>query len=53
MIEKWSKNMDKGKSCAVLLTDLSKVFDCILHEFLIDKLEAYGFSFEALKLMYN
>ena len=44
MIEKWSKNMDKGKSCAALLTDLNKAFDCIVHDFLIAKLEAYGFS---------
>ena len=53
MIEKWRKNMDKGKSCAVLLTDLSKTFDCIAHDFLIAELEAYGFSYEALKIMYN
>ena len=53
MIEKWRKNMDKGKSCAALLTDLSKAFDCIVHDFLIAKLEAYGFSYEALKVMYN
>ena len=53
MIEKWRKNMDKGKSCAALLTDLSKAFDCIVHDFLIAKLEAYGFSYEALKVIYN
>ena len=53
MIEKWSKNMDKGKSCAALLTDLSKAFYCIVHDFLIAKLEGYGFSCETLKIMYN
>ena len=29
MIEKWRNNMDKVKSFAALLTDLSKAFDCI------------------------
>ena len=53
MIEKWRKNMDKGKLCAALLTDPSKAFDCIVHDFLTAKPEAYGFSCEALKVMYN
>ena len=48
MIEKCRKNMDEGKSGAVLLTDLSKGFDCIVHDFLITKLEAFGFSYEVL-----
>ena len=53
MIEKWRRNLDNGKSCAALLTDLIKAFDCIVHDFVIAKLEAYGFSYEALKVMYN
>ena len=53
MTKKCGKNMDKGKMCTALLTDLSKAFDCIVHDFLIDKLQAYGFSYEALKVMYN
>ena len=48
IIEKWRKKQHKGKSCTALLTDLSKVFDCIVYDFLIAKLEAYGFSCEAI-----
>ena len=36
-----------------LLTDLSKAFDCLDHELLIARLNAYGFSLTALKLAYN
>ena len=32
---------------------MSKAFDCIVHEFLIAKLEACGFWYEALKFMHN
>ena len=41
MLEKWKKAMDKGKIAGALLTDLSKAFDCLSHELLIAKLEAY------------
>ena len=32
LIEKWKAAFDKGKSFGALLTDLSKVFDCLSHE---------------------
>ena len=53
MIEKWRWNLGKGGSCNALLTDLSKAFDCILHDFLTAKLEAYSFTYEALNVVRN
>ena len=49
--DRW--NLDKGVSCGTLLIDLSKDFDGIVHDFLISKLEAYGFIYEALNVWKN
>ena len=51
MIEKIKKAIDSKGFAGVLLTDLSKAFDCINHELLIAKLNAYGFSESALNLI--
>ena len=42
-----------GLTTGILLTDLTKAFDCISHELLIAKLNAYGFSKNALDLVYD
>ena len=53
MLEKWKSAEDNKKVFGALLTDLSKAFDCLSHDLLITKLNAYGFGMEALKLIQN
>ena len=36
-----------------LLTDLSKAFDCLVHDLFIAKLHAYGFDYLSLKLIHS
>ena len=38
---------------AALLTDLSKAFDCLPHDIIIAKLNAYGFDMKALNFIYD
>ena len=62
MLEKWKHAVDNKKVFGDLLTDLLKTFNCtdllktfncICHDFLIAKLNAYGLSLPALKLVHN
>ena len=50
LIEKWKKSVDNGGAFGALFTDLSKAFDCLSHELLIAKLDAFGFDKNTLKL---
>ena len=51
--EKWKKLVDNGGAFGALLIDLLKAFDCILHDLIIVKLEAYGFQIDALRIVYD
>ena len=53
LLEKWRKCIDRKGYAGILLTDLSKAFDCIHHDLLIAKLNAFGFEYNALCLIHN
>ena len=53
MLEHWKSEVDKTQVFGAYLMDLSKAFDCLSPELIIAKLNAYGFSLFALKLIHN
>ena len=53
LVEKWKKSLDKNGKCGILLTDLSKAFDCLVHDLFIAKLHAYGFDYLSVKLIHS
>ena len=53
MIGKSCKTLDKAGETRTILTDLSKAFDCIDHNLLIAKLNAYGFEERSLEFIHS
>ena len=51
MLEAWKKALDEKYTDGAILTDLSKAFDCLNHDLLIAKLNAYCFSLESPKFI--
>ena len=52
-VEKWRKTLDAGGETGALFTDLSKAFDCIDHNLLVAKLNAYGFDKQSMNFIYS
>ena len=47
-VENCRKALDSGNIAGAIFMDLSKAFDCMNHELLIAKLQAYGLNKNAL-----
>ena len=49
--EIWKKALDDKKYVGIIMSDLSKAFDCLPHSLLLEKLKYYRFSQGSLKLL--
>ena len=50
-LEDWRGALDRNEYVAAVLMDLSKAFDCLLHDILLSKLSAYGLKNESVQLL--
>ena len=51
LLQKWQTELDSGDYIGTILMDLSKACDCLSHDLLIAKLEAYGLDLGSLNFL--
>ena len=53
LLQAWQEELDKGGFVGTILMDLFKAYDCLPHDLLVAKLEAYGVGKAALNIIIN
>ena len=53
LLQAWQEELDKSGFVGTILMDLSKAYDCLPHELLVAKFEAYGIDKNGLTLIYD
>ncbi|KAL9985372.1 hypothetical protein ACROYT_G007767 [Oculina patagonica] len=53
LTEHWKEELDKRNAIAAIAIDLSKAFDCLPHELILEKLKFYGMEDKAVALLYS
>ena len=53
LLGKWKRSIDRGKVFGALLSFLSKALYCLNHDLLVAKVNTYGFTLPALKLIHD
>ena len=51
LTEHWREELDKRKVIAAVATDLSKAFDCLPHDLILEKLKFYGMNDNSVSLL--
>ena len=53
LLQKWQNELDSSGIVRTILMDLSKAYDCLPHDLIIAKLEAYGLDTNSLRFIFD
>ena len=53
LLQKWKKELDSSGIVGTILMDLSKAYDCLPHDLVLAKLEAYGLDTNSLRFLFD